>query len=128
MNGRRVLIVLLSMMLFSIGASAQMVKASFGVIGGGIGTQMNTVPATTDPMYLSGYGGVFSTINMGKVLGIRVGGNYAMQGGNYMLGNVDVNVRQSYINIPASLLINLRSFIALEANGKPPHSPLMKEL
>lgn len=117
MNGRRVLIVLLSMMLFSIGASAQMVKASFGVIGGGIGTQMNTVPATTDPMYLSGYGGVFSTINMGKVLGIRVGGNYAMQGGNYMLGDVDVdvNVRQSYINIPASLLINLRSFIALEA-------------
>ena len=115
MNGKRVLLVLLSMMLFSVGASAQMVKASFGVTGGGIATQMHTEPATSAPLYISGYGGLFSTVNFGELLGARVGVNYAMQGGKYSIESANISVDQSYINIPVSVLINLKSFITLEA-------------
>ena len=82
MNGKRVLSVLLSMMLFSLGVSAQTVKASFGVTGGGVATQMNTDPATSTPFYINGYGGAFATINFGKAIGIRGGANYMLQGGN----------------------------------------------
>lgn len=115
MNGKRVLLVLLSMMLFSIGASAQMVKASFGVTGGGIATQMHTEPATSAPLYISGYGGLFSTVNFGELLGARVGMNYAKQGGKYAIESVNISVDQSYINIPISVLVNLKSFITVEA-------------
>lgn len=115
MNGKRVLLVLLSMMLFSIGASAQMVKASFGVTGGGIATQMHTEPATSAPLYISGYGGLFSTVNFGELLGARVGMNYAKQGGKYAIESVNISVDQSYINIPISVLLNLKSFITVEA-------------
>ena len=48
MSKGRVLTVLLAMMLFSLTASAQMVKASFGVTGGGIATlMMGTEPPTS---------------------------------------------------------------------------------
>ena len=51
MKTYRVLTVLLVMMLFSLTASAQMVKASFGVTGGGIATlMMGTEPPTSSPM------------------------------------------------------------------------------
>lgn len=92
-----------------------MVKASFGVTGGGIATQMHTEPATSTPFYISGYGGVFSTISFGKTLGVRAGANYAMQGGQYKLSSTDISAEQSYINVPVSLLINLKSFMAFEA-------------
>lgn len=115
MNGKKVLLVLLSMMLFSVGASAQMIKASFGVNGGGIATLMHTEPATSSPLYFSGYGGLFSTINFEKILGLRVGANYAMQGGKYAMDSVNVSVDQSYINIPVSVLVNLKSFMTFEA-------------
>lgn len=102
------------MMLFSVGASAQMVKASFGVTGGGVATLMHTEPATS-ATYMSGYGGLFSTVNFGELLGGRVGVNYAMQGGKYSIEGVNISVDQSYINIPVSVLINLKSFITVEA-------------
>lgn len=115
MNGKKVLLVLLSMMLFSVGASAQMIKASFGVNGGGIATLMHTEPATSSPLYISGYGGLFSTVNIGNLLGVRAGANYAMQGGKYTLDSVNISVDQSYINIPVSVLVNLKSFMSFEA-------------
>ena len=112
----RVLTVLLAMMLFSLSASAQMVKASFGVTGGGIATMMSgTEPATSSPMYMGGYGGAFATVNYGTSLGIRVGANYAMQGSSYMLSSTDLKAVQSYIQIPVSLMWHMRSFISLEA-------------
>lgn len=114
MNGKKVLSVLLSMMLFSLAASAQMVKASFGVTGGGIATQMNTDPATSTPFYINGYGGAFATINLGKVIGIRGGANYSMQGGNYTMSSTEITASQTYINIPVSLLLNVKSAMAFE--------------
>ena len=112
----RVLSVIILMMLLSFTASAQMVKASFGVTGGGIATLMSgTEPATSSPMYMSGYGGAFATVNIGNSLGVRGGANYAMQGSKYMLSGTNLTAAQSYIQVPVSVLWHMRSFISLEA-------------
>ena len=116
MSKRRVLVVLLAMMLFSLSASAQMVKASFGVTGGGIATMMSgTVPYISSPMYLNGYGGAFATVNYGSILGLRAGLNYSMQGSSYSLSGVSINAAQSYMQVPVSLMLHLRSFFSLQA-------------
>lgn len=116
MSKRRVLTVLLAMMLFSLSASAQMVKASFGVTGGGIATlTMGTEPPTSSPMYISGYGGAFATVNYGNHLGLRAGANYAMQGSTYGLSGVTLTATQSYLQVPVSLMYHIRSFVSLEA-------------
>ena len=112
----RVLTVLLAMMLFSLSASAQMVKASFGVTGGGIATMMSgTEPATSKPMYMNGYGGVFATVNYGTSLGVRVGANYAMQGSFYQVSGVNIQADQAYVYIPMSVMYNPKSFFSIEA-------------
>lgn len=116
MSKGRVLTVLLAMMLFSFTASAQMVKASFGVTGGGIATlMMGTEPPTSSPMYISGYGGAFATVNYGNHLGLRTGANYAMQGSTYSLSGTTLKAAQSYIQVPVSFLWHMRSFVSLEA-------------
>ena len=115
MNGRRVLLVLLAMMLFSFAASAQAVKASFGVTGGGVATMMTgTEPATTSPVYLNGYGGAFMTMKFGRAIGIRGGANYMMQGATYQVSDVDFSAEQVYLNVPVSLLLNVRSGMSFE--------------
>lgn len=115
MNLKRVLTVLLAMMLSAYAASAQMVKASFGVTGGGIGTMMATDPAPVSPMFMSGYGGAFATINYGTSLGVRLGANYAMQGGNYKLSGTALKADQAYINVPVAFVYSPKSFISVQA-------------
>jgi hypothetical protein len=115
MNLRRVLAVLLAMMLSAFAASAQMVKASFGVTGGGMGTMLATDPTPVSPMFMSGYGGAFATINYGTNLGVRVGANYAMQGANYEVSNVPLKADQTYINVPVAFMYSPKSFFSLQA-------------
>lgn len=115
MNLKRVLTVLLAMMLSAFAASAQMVKASFGVTGGGIGTMMATDPAPVSPMFMSGYGGAFATINYGTSLGVRLGANYAMQGGNYKLSGTELKADQAYINVPVAFVYSPKSFFSVQA-------------
>lgn len=115
MNLNRVLTVLLAMMLSAYAASAQMVKASFGVTGGGIGTMMATDPAPVSPMFMSGYGGAFATINYGTSLGVRLGANYAMQGGNYKLSGTELKADQAYINVPVAFVYSPKSFFSVQA-------------
>lgn len=115
MNLKRVLTVLLAMMLSAYAASAQMVKASFGVTGGGIGTMMATDPAPVSPMFMSGYGGAFATINYGTSLGVRLGANYAMQGGNYKLSGTELKADQAYINVPVAFVYSPKSFFSVQA-------------
>lgn len=115
MNLKRVLTVLLAMMLSAYAVSAQMVKASFGVTGGGIGTMMATDPAPVSPMFMSGYGGAFATINYGTSLGVRLGANYAMQGGNYKLSGTALKADQAYINVPVAFVYSPKSFISVQA-------------
>lgn len=114
MNVRRVLCVLLSMMLFTIGASAQAVKASFGVTGGGAATMMSTEPATTSPVHFSGYGGAFATIKYGRVIGLRAGANYLMQGASYDISKVNIKTSQTYLNVPVTFMVNLKSVMSFE--------------
>lgn len=114
MNGRRVLLVLLAMMLTSFAASAQAVKASFGVTGGGVATMMSTEPATSEPVYLNGYGGAFLTMKFGRAIGIRGGANYMMQGATYEVSGVNLTAEQTYLNVPVSLLLNVRSGMSFE--------------
>lgn len=115
MNLNRVLTVLLAMMLSAYAASAQMVKASFGVTGGGIGTMMATDPAPVSPMFMSGYGGAFATINYGTSIGVRLGANYAMQGGNYKLSGTELKADQAYINVPVAFVYSPKSFFSVQA-------------
>ena len=115
MNLRRVLAVLLAMMLSAYAASAQMVKASFGVTGGGMGTMLATDPAPVSPMFMSGYGGAFATINYGTNLGVRIGVNYAMQGAGYEVSNVPLKADQTYINVPVAFMYSPKSFFSLQA-------------
>ena len=115
MNLRRVLAVLLVMMLSAYVASAQMVKASFGVTGGGIGTMMATDPAPSDPMHFSGYGGAFATINYGTSIGLRLGANYAMQGARYNIGSTAFLADQTYLNVPVAFVFSPKSFFSLQA-------------
>lgn len=102
-------------MLLTFCASAKNVKVSFGITGGGIATQMLTEPQPSSPMYISGYGGVFATVNPLKKMGIRIGANYSMQGGNYNISSIPVVLSQSYINVPVSLMYHPKSFISFEA-------------
>ena len=114
MNFRRVLSVLLAMMLSAYAVSAQMVKASFGVTGGGMGTMLATDPAPVSPMYMSGYGGAFATINYGTSMGVRIGANYALQGGQYELSGTPIKVDQAYVNVPVALVFSPKSYFSLQ--------------
>lgn len=116
MNEKRVLAVLLTMMLFSFGASAQKVKASIGVTGGGIATMLTgDIPYVTSPMYMSGYGGALATVNYGDHIGVRAGLNYAMQGSKHQILSTDLTASQSYINVPVAFMYHIKSFISVEA-------------
>jgi len=114
MNLKRVYIISL-MMLFTFCVSAQSVKVSFGITGGGIATQMLTDPQPSSPMYMSGYGGIFATVNPFKKVGVRVGANYLMQGGDFQMSNIPITLSQTYLNIPVSLMYQPKSFISFEA-------------
>ncbi len=103
------------MMLFTLCVSAQSVKVSFGITGGGIATQMFTEPQSSKPLYINGYGGAFVTVNPLKSLGVRAGANYSMQGGIYKISDIPITLSQSYLNVPVSLMYHIRSFISVEA-------------
>lgn len=110
---KKVLVVLI-LVLFSIPSQAQLVKASFGLTGGGVASQMITDIPLAKPMYISGYGGAFATVNLGSTLGLRTGVNYSMQGSDLNVNSVRVQVKQSYLNVPVSFMYHIKSFISLQ--------------
>lgn len=100
-------------MLFSSRIHAQLIKVSLGLNGGALCTQMMTEPAP-EGMNISGYGGPFISVHIGKILSVRGAVNYALQGGKYMLESIPVTVSQSYIQIPVTLLLNAGRVFSLE--------------
>lgn len=114
MNFKRLYIITF-LIFFTFCAKAQNVKVSFGITGGGIATQMLTDPAPSSPMYIGGYGGAFVNVNPLKKLGVRIGANYTMQGGEYEMDRVPITLSQSYLNVPVSVMYHPKSFISLEA-------------
>ena len=80
-----------------------------------MGTMQATDPAPVSPMFMSGYGGAFATINYGTNLGVRIGANYAMQGAGYEVSNVPLKADQTYINVPVALMYSPKSFFSLQA-------------
>ena len=83
MKGRSGILVILAMMIFSVTTSAQAVKASIGVTGGGVGT----VVFSEEPAYLNAYYGGFLTMKFGRAIGVRAGVSQMMQGVEYNLSN-----------------------------------------
>ncbi len=75
---------------------------------------MSTEPATSEPVYLNGYGGAFLTMKFGRAIGIRGGANYMMQGATYEVSGVSLTAEQTYLNVPVSLLLNVRSGMSFE--------------
>ena len=107
--------VILLMLILSGSANAQLIKAAFGVTGGGVATQMMTDLTLNKPMYISGYGGAFATINYGSSIGLRGGVNYSMQGAELSLSGVPVQLKQSYLNVPVAFMYHIKSFISVQA-------------
>lgn len=116
MNRKSLVIGLVILVISTFKLSAQLVKYSIGITGGALATQMSTTPPTSNPLmfYLNGYGGAFATINVGRVIGIRGGANYAMTGGHYDFSSYKVDVTQSYIQIPVGLLLHAGRHISFE--------------
>lgn len=108
--------IILALLAGTTRLSAQLVKVSIGVNGGALATQMMTEPAPTNPamFYISGYGGAFASVHIGKAVTLRGAANYAMQGGAYQVSDVPVKVTQSYLQIPMTLLLNAGRVISFE--------------
>lgn len=115
MNKGNILALLLAMLLFPLGVSAQKVKASFGVTGGVAGTMMHTEPAPAGSMSIGKYGGAFTTVTYGNSLALRTGVNYITQGIEYELKKVPIHTSQTYLNVPVAFMYKLKSFVAIEA-------------
>ena len=71
--------IILALLAGTTRLSAQLVKVSIGVNGGALATQMMTEPAPTNPamFYISGYGGAFASVHIGKAVTLRGAANYA---------------------------------------------------
>lgn len=108
------LVLVFSMLLLVQVAKGQFAKATFGLTGGGVVSQMVADIPQTTPYYIGGYGGVFTTISFADLLGVRAGANYSMQGTEFKYDNATIAVSQHYINVPVALMVNLRSFVSLE--------------
>lgn len=115
MNKGRVLFLVLSLMLSSFSASAQLFKTAYGVTGGSTSTVMHTELKTTQPMTMGYYGGAFATVNFTDELSVRMGANYATQGAHYQLYKTKIRLQQSYLNIPVEFMYNLKSYLSVEA-------------
>lgn len=115
MNGKRLFSVLLAIMFFSVAAKAQVVKASIGVTAGGVATMMSH-PNTSSlgPAYFNGYGGGFLTVKFGRAIALRGGVNYLKQGSDHELSGKEMTAEQTYMNIPFTLLLNIKSKMSLE--------------
>ena len=106
--------VLAILMLFCTSAAAQKVKATFGITGGGIATQMMTDPAPVAPMSFSGYGGAFTTIEFKNKIGLHAGANFLLTGSKYELSEVAMKANQQYIQIPVTLQLSPKSGFTIE--------------
>ena len=115
MNKGRVLFLVLSLMLSSFSASAQLFKTAYGVTGGSTYTVMHTELKTTQPMTMGYYGGAFATVNFTDEWSVRMGANYATQGAHYQLYKTKIRLQQSYLNIPVEFMYNLKSYLSVEA-------------
>ena len=111
---KRALSVLAILMLFCASASAQQIKATFGITGGGIATQMMTEPAPISPFSFNGYGGAFTTIEFKNKIGLHAGANYIMTGSVYEMSGVYMNAQQQYIQVPVTLQLRPKSWFTLE--------------
>ena len=114
-NKGRVLFLVLSLMLSSFSASAQLFKTAYGVTGGSTSTVMHTELKTTQPMTMGYYGGAFATVNFTDEWSVRMGANYATQGAHYQLYKTKIRLQQSYLNIPVEFMYNLKSYLSVEA-------------
>ena len=112
---KKALSVLAILILCCATASAQKVKATFGITGGGIATQMMTEPAPTAPLTFSGYGGAFATVGFKNIIGLQTGANFLMTGSSYELSGVEMKTSQQYIQIPVVLQLTPKSWFTLEA-------------
>lgn len=111
---KRGLIAILFILLGTLTLSAQKVKVSVGINGGALATQMLTTPEPSSPLYISGYGGAFASVHVGKYLSVRGAVNYALTGGKYEIANTPASATQSYIQIPFTLLVNAGRAVSFE--------------
>lgn len=112
---KSILIFFLCLLLPSVEGACQVVKAQFGIDGGGLAAMLNSEPATIKPMSFNGYGGIFATVNFKKYVSLRVSADYMMTSSSFMESDVLLKADRSYVHIPVSILYNIRSFISIEA-------------
>lgn len=96
-------------------ASAQFVKVSFGVRGGGVATLNPATEHTAPSPYYSGEGGGFLGIKFGKVVGIQGECLYSLQGTTTIEKNQNYISNRHYLEIPVMLQLHAGRAVTFEA-------------
>ena len=103
---RTILTLLLLLIAGGYQANAQLVKFSFGIEGGGIGTYINSDPKLDPPIGFGGYGGANFELRIGNVVGFYVEGIYSYQSTKQTLMSnpqIEATSTRQYIHIPVAL-------------------------
>lgn len=110
---------ILTVLAFSaLSLDAQIIKASFGIKGAGVGTMISTTDDDTFAASIGGGGGAFFGLKLANFLGVQAEALYTKQTINYEFDTVEdisvYNGMQTYILVPAVAQLWLGRSVAFE--------------
>lgn len=110
---------ILTVLAFSaLSLDAQIIKASFGIKGAGVGTMISTTDDDTFAASIGGGGGAFFGLKLANFLGVQAEALYTKQTINYEFDTVEdisvYNGMQTYIIVPAVAQLWLGRSVAFE--------------
>ena len=113
---RLFILIVLSLSAFSL--DAQVIKASFGIKGAGVGTMVSTSKDATFSASVGGGGGAFFGLKLANFLGVQAEAIYTKQTINYDFVDYNdlltYNGLQTYILVPAVAQLWLGRSVAFE--------------
>lgn len=102
----------------ALSVNAQVIKASFGIKGAGVGTMVSTTKDQTFSASVGGGGGAFFGLKLANFLGVQAEAIYAKQTINYNFEDYTdlavYNGLQTYLLVPAVAQLWLGRSVALE--------------
>lgn len=108
----------MALTLSALSVNAQVIKASFGIKGAGVGTMVSTTKDQTFSASVGGGGGAFFGLKLANFLGVQAEAIYAKQTINYNFEDYTdlaiYNGLQTYLLVPAVAQLWLGRSVALE--------------
>ena len=112
------LLILMALTFSALSVNAQVIKASFGIKGAGVGTMVSTTKDQTFSASVGGGGGAFFGLKLANFLGVQAEAIYAQQTINYNFEDYTdlaiYNGLQTYLLVPAVAQLWLGRSVALE--------------